>query len=63
MEIVADSWESERIGIAGPPFRVPEGWALIYHGVDPNNEYRLGWALFDGGTIPRSWFIVSLNPS
>jgi len=48
MEIVPDSWESERIGIAGPPFRVPEGWALIYHGVDSNNVYRLGWALFDG---------------
>ena len=48
MEIVPDSWESERIGIAGPPFRVPEGWALIYHGVDPGNRYRLGWALFDG---------------
>lgn len=47
MEAVPGSWESERIGIAGPPFRTPEGWALIYHGVDCNNAYRLGWALFD----------------
>ena len=62
MEIVADSWESERIGIAGPPFRVPEGWALIYHGVDPNNDTAwAGHCLTE--TILLSWSIVSLNPS
>ncbi len=47
MTTVPDSWESERIGIAGPPFRTTDGWALIYHGVDPSNAYRLGWALLD----------------
>ncbi len=47
MKTVSDSWESERIGIAGPPFRTADGWALIYHGVDPSNAYRLGWALLD----------------
>ena len=30
-----------------------EGWALIYHGVDPDNRYRLGWALFDGDDPTR----------
>ncbi|MEA4883699.1 MAG: glycosidase [Clostridia bacterium] len=47
MHPIPGTWESERIGIAGPPFRVDGGWALIYHGVDPNNAYRLGWALLD----------------
>ncbi len=45
MRTVPNSWESERIGIAGPPFRTADGWALIYHGVDASNAYRLGWAL------------------
>ena len=47
MRTAPDSWESERIGIAGPPFRTAHGWALIYHGVDTSNTYRLGWALLD----------------
>lgn len=40
-------WESEKIGIAGPPIRTSEGWLLIYHGVSSSYWYRLGIALLD----------------
>ncbi|MBE3555559.1 MAG: glycosidase [Firmicutes bacterium] len=40
-----NSWESSRIGIGPPPLRIPQGWLLIYHGVDAFNTYRLGAAL------------------
>lgn len=40
-----NSWESSRIGIGPPPLRIPQGWLLIYHGVDASNTYRLGAAL------------------
>ncbi|MFH1852419.1 MAG: family 43 glycosylhydrolase [Candidatus Neomarinimicrobiota bacterium] len=47
MRPIHGTWESERIGIAGPPVRTMDGWLLIYHGVDENNSYRLGAALLD----------------
>ncbi len=40
-------WDSNRIGIAGPPLPTPYGWLLIYHGVDEQRTYRLGVALLD----------------
>ncbi|BDG60675.1 glycoside hydrolase family 130 protein [Caldinitratiruptor microaerophilus] len=40
-------WDSARIGIAGPPIRVRQGWLLLYHGADHENVYRLGAALLD----------------
>jgi len=43
-------WDSLRIGIGPPPFEVPEGWLLIYHGVRETvsgSTYRLGLALLD----------------
>jgi predicted GH43/DUF377 family glycosyl hydrolase len=40
-------WESEKIGIAGPPVKTAEGWLLIYHGVSRKNHYSLGIALLD----------------
>ncbi|KXG74249.1 1,4-beta-mannosyl-N-acetylglucosamine phosphorylase [Fervidicola ferrireducens] len=40
-------WDSKKIGIAGPPLKLDEGWLLIYHGVDENHVYRLGAALLD----------------
>jgi predicted GH43/DUF377 family glycosyl hydrolase len=45
MEPLPGTWCSRRIGIAGPPVRVAEGWFLIFHGVDEHNHYRLGAAL------------------
>jgi len=41
------SWESEKIGIAGPPIKTEAGWLLIYHGVSQNNQYSLGVAMLD----------------
>lgn len=40
-------WDSKKIGIAGPPLRIKDGYLMIYHGVDHNQVYRLGAALLD----------------
>lgn len=40
-------WDGVKIGAAGPPVRHPEGWLLVYHGVDEKKTYRLGAALLD----------------
>lgn len=42
-----DSWNQTRIGIAGPPVKITNGWFLIFHGVDELNHYRLGTVLLD----------------
>jgi Domain of unknown function (DUF377). len=47
MSPIPGTWESKKIGIAGPPVKMEDGWLLIYHGVDENNVYRLGAALLD----------------
>lgn len=47
MDVVPCSWDSWRIGIAGPPIKTEQGWLLIYHGVDHKRVYRLGIALLD----------------
>ncbi len=45
-----ESWDSEKIGIAGPPLRTEEGWLLIYHGLSKHDKkYRLSAALLDLG--------------
>ena len=41
------SWDSLKVGSAGPPIEVNEGWLFIYHGVDYNYVYRLGTLLID----------------
>ncbi|OGC88969.1 hypothetical protein A3D70_00245 [Candidatus Adlerbacteria bacterium RIFCSPHIGHO2_02_FULL_54_18] len=40
-------WDSQKIGIAGPPIKTPKGWLLIYHGVSKTTTYRLGAVLLD----------------
>ena len=45
---IPGTWESRKVGIAGPPVRHPEGWLLIYHAVDDLWQYRLGAVLLDG---------------
>ena len=40
-------WDSWKVGAAGPPFLVNEGWLLIYHGVSVDRVYSLGVALLD----------------
>lgn len=42
------NWESDKIGLGGPPLKTDQGWLLIYHGVGGNpRRYSLGIALFD----------------
>ncbi len=41
------SWDCVKIGAAGPPIEIDEGWLLIYHGVDSDRTYRLGSAILD----------------
>ncbi len=40
-------WDDLRTGAGTTPFRVPEGWLEIYHGVDHNTRYALGGLLLD----------------
>jgi len=40
-------WDSWKVGAAGPPILVNEGWLLIYHGVSVDRVYSLGVALLD----------------
>lgn len=41
-------WDSEKVGIAGPPIKTRLGWLLLYHGIDKNDKkYRLGIMVLD----------------
>ncbi|TET17690.1 MAG: glycosidase [Dehalococcoidia bacterium] len=41
-------WDEAKVGVAGPPIELEEGWLLIYHGVEAKTwTYRLGCALLD----------------
>jgi predicted GH43/DUF377 family glycosyl hydrolase len=40
-------WDSWKVGAAGPPILVNEGWLLIYHGVSIDKVYSLGAVLLD----------------
>lgn len=44
---IGQNWQSVKVGIAGPPVEMNNGWLLIYHAVDSANVYRLGAALLD----------------
>lgn len=46
--VLQSDWESDKIGLGGPPLKTDQGWLLIYHGVggDPR-RYSLGIALLD----------------
>ena len=40
-----DAWDCAWVGAGAPPIRTPEGWFLLYHGVDLRRTYRMGGAL------------------
>jgi predicted GH43/DUF377 family glycosyl hydrolase len=40
-------WDSQKIGIAGPPIKTKKGWLLFYHGVSSDSTYRVGAVLLD----------------
>ncbi len=43
-----DKWDNVKLGIAGPPIEIQEGWLLIYHAVsEPGFKYKLGAVLLD----------------
>lgn len=42
-----EEWEAVKIGAGPTPVETPEGWLLIYHGVDSRHVYRAGMALLD----------------
>jgi len=42
-----NSWDSTRIGAAGPPMKTEHGWLFTYHGYDDKHRYCLGAALLD----------------
>ena len=40
-------WDCLKIGSAGPPIELEDGWLLVYHGVDEDRIYRLGATILD----------------
>ena len=40
-------WDSVRTGAGAVPFRIPEGWLELYHGVDAEGTYAMGALLLD----------------
>ena len=47
MTTLPNGWESKKIGIAGEPILIEQGYLMIYHAVDDRHVYRLGAALLD----------------
>jgi len=41
------AWDGARIGVNGPPVRLPQGWLVLYHGADASKRYCLGALLLD----------------
>ena len=54
-------WDCVKVGAAGPPIEIDEGWLLIYHGVDTAKPYRLGSAILDKEN-PQKVVYRSENP-
>jgi predicted GH43/DUF377 family glycosyl hydrolase len=52
-------WDDLRTGAGTTPFRVPEGWLEIYHGVDRNARYALGGLLLDADDPSR---VIARSP-
>ena len=38
-------WDAAKVGIAGPPLKVPGGYLMLYHGVSHRKRYRVGAVL------------------
>jgi predicted GH43/DUF377 family glycosyl hydrolase/glycosyltransferase involved in cell wall biosynthesis len=52
-------WDEVRTGAGAVPFRVPEGWLELYHGVDRNMRYAMGALLLDGDDPSR---VIARSP-
>jgi predicted GH43/DUF377 family glycosyl hydrolase len=53
-------WDAERTGGSTVPFRVPEGWLELYHGVDNHGRYSMGALLLDGEDPSR---VIARSPA
>ena len=40
-------WDSEKVGINGPPIKTEAGWLLFYHGITRKRHYDMGAVLLD----------------
>jgi len=52
-------WDGVRTGAGGVPFRVPEGWLELYHGVDSEGQYSMGALLLDAEDPAR---VIARSP-
>ncbi|HEY8840130.1 MAG TPA: glycoside hydrolase family 130 protein [Candidatus Dormibacteraeota bacterium] len=52
-------WDGVRTGAGAVPFRVPEGWLELYHGVDPDGRYAMGGLLLDADDPAR---VIARSP-
>lgn len=52
-------WDSVRTGAGAVPFRVPEGWLELYHGVNSDGHYAMGALLLDAEDPAR---VISRSP-
>lgn len=43
----ADNWDNWKIGVAGTPMKINEGWLVLYHGLNVDRMYSLGIVLLD----------------
>ena len=54
-------WDGVRTGAGAVPFRVPEGWLELYHGVNSDGHYAMGALLLDAED-PARVICRSLDP-
>ncbi|HZQ49427.1 MAG TPA: glycoside hydrolase family 130 protein [Candidatus Dormibacteraeota bacterium] len=52
-------WDGVRTGAGTVPFRVPEGWLELYHGVDSDGQYAMGGLLLDADDPSR---VIARSP-
>jgi predicted GH43/DUF377 family glycosyl hydrolase len=52
-------WDAVRTGAGTVPFRVPEGWLELYHGVDSEGQYTMGGLLLDAQDPTR---VIARSP-
>lgn len=46
-------WDSKKVGGAMPPFKLKQGWLMLYHGIGEDGHYRVGAALLDLKNIEK----------
>ena len=52
-------WDAVRTGAGTVPFRVPQGWLELYHGVDAEGQYAMGGLLLDAEDPAR---VIARSP-